>query len=359
MSSPTSLPTIFVSIPAYRDAQCAYTVEDCFAKADNPERVYVGVYEQVNADDNLDCKRRCSANNLDHVRVITEDASCAKGPVYARSVIETRLFGGEDYVLGIDSHTVFSSGWDTQCILQLEMCNSDKPVLSCYPSEYNIVTRDEALPSQPPQFLKFRDFHEKRCIPQQDRVQCYEQPSRPLPSALWGACFSFSKSLIYLECPVDPNYHYVFLGEEISMAARLYTHGWDVFSPVTNLVLHYTPRDYRPTFWEQIYKINGVSAVNHATRAARRRLETQGNLRVKSLLNCPLNRDEQSEYAESIPHIEPKYALGTVRTLGDFEDFSGIYFNSMTHARHARWGLVRDASVDDQMCKFGRVILQA
>jgi hypothetical protein len=38
---------IFVSIPAYRDAECAWTLKDLFLKADHPDRVFAGVAWQV------------------------------------------------------------------------------------------------------------------------------------------------------------------------------------------------------------------------------------------------------------------------------------------------------------------------
>ena len=39
--------SIFVSIPAYRDPECQYTIIDLFQKAVHPERIFVGVCWQA------------------------------------------------------------------------------------------------------------------------------------------------------------------------------------------------------------------------------------------------------------------------------------------------------------------------
>lgn len=40
------------------------------------------------------------------------------------------------------------------------------------------------------------------------------------------------------EVPYDPHLPFLFFGEESSMAARLWTHGWDFFSPPHHVIYH-------------------------------------------------------------------------------------------------------------------------
>ena len=40
------------------------------------------------------------------------------------------------------------------------------------------------------------------------------------------------------------------MGEEISMSARLWTSGYDIFSPTVNVLNHYYVRRHYPKFWE-------------------------------------------------------------------------------------------------------------
>jgi hypothetical protein len=42
-----ALPRIFVSIPAFRDEECQWTLRDLFVKAAHPQRVFAGVVWQV------------------------------------------------------------------------------------------------------------------------------------------------------------------------------------------------------------------------------------------------------------------------------------------------------------------------
>ena len=42
------------------------------------------------------------------------------------------------------------------------------------------------------------------------------------------------------------------MGEEISMSARLWTSGYDIFSPTVNVLNHYYVRRHYPKFWESV-----------------------------------------------------------------------------------------------------------
>ena len=52
------------------------------------------------------------------------------------------------------------------------------------------------------------------------------------------------------EVPYDPHLLFLFFGEESSMSARLWTHGWDFFAPPEHFIYHLWSRSYRPTFRE-------------------------------------------------------------------------------------------------------------
>lgn len=336
------LETIFVSIPSYRDPECARTLADCFEKAAHPDRIFAGVFEQndPNEDRNIDCMQTDTAQHfINHIRRARVVADEARGPVYARSVVEQELYAGEDYVFCIDSHTLFMPNWDSEIIRQLQACNSSKPVLTCYPEEYDRDTRNLPAATLPPSFLSFRNFHQRLGLWQQDRVRFAEFPARPMPSLFWAGGFSFARGEIVQEVPFDPKLPYMFLGEESSMAARLYTNGWDTYAPITNIVFHYTPRDYRPVFWEQFYKRDGVCKVSHEKRVTRRALEAGSVERVHTLLRGDA--------------VEAPYGLGTARTLQQFEDFIGLDLQEKKYKKHAKWGLTRNADSEERRTRYG------
>jgi hypothetical protein len=332
--------SIFVSIPAYRDPETPHTVLDCFAKAEFPDRVFAGVCQQKHTWE-PDCLAQFPENSLwkSHVRVLTLEPHEAKGPVYARHLIERDLFRDELFVLLIDSHTLFAPSWDSECIRQLLQCPAEKPILTTYPLDFDRNTR--LLPVDPlPCFLKHRDFHPRIGFHQQDPVRFRYLPPRPLPSLFWGAGFSFGPSKMLEEVPYDPNLEYVFLGEEISMAARLFTSGYDLFAPCSNLVFHVSSRSYRPVFWEQFYKKDGHLLVSEADRLERKDKEKRGNLRLHSLLRGQLEPDDP-------------FGLGKCRTLEAFQEFTGLDFMSRVSSRHARLGLSPEASAEETWYKYG------
>ena len=57
-----------------------------------------------------------------------------------------------------------------------------------------------------------------------------------------------------MQVPYDPHLPFLFFGEETSMAARLYTNGWDFFAPTQAVVYHLWSREYRHTFTEDLLK---------------------------------------------------------------------------------------------------------
>ncbi|MBF0428606.1 MAG: hypothetical protein HQL94_06750 [Magnetococcales bacterium] len=127
--------TIFVSVASYRDSECPWTLEDLFAKATYPDRIYVGVLWQVAEEDP---KAFCQIpNRPDQVRGLMVDASASLGVCWARSRIQAELWQGEDYYLQIDSHSRFAPGWDVLLIALLAASPSPKPVLTTHPIRYD------------------------------------------------------------------------------------------------------------------------------------------------------------------------------------------------------------------------------
>ena len=122
------------------------------------------------------------------------------------------------------------------------------------------------------------------------------------------------------------------------MAARLYTHGWDLFAPTSMLARHMWARR-RPTFWEQFSK----NTDEHQQRRESER-EAYRTLRVKMRVEEPLPGDQVEAYG-----------LGTKRSLADYERYAGV--NLLTRAAQPRaWaGATARPSNDEILAKFGGV----
>lgn len=224
--------TIFVSIASYRDPQCPETVFDLFEKAACPSRVFVGVC-QHNYDSDVDVlegyrklvARRGVGDFSDQVRVYRQRAEQAQGSMPARHSIEEQLYRNERYYLMIDSHTLLTPRWDTECIRMWAQARklSPKPILTMYPAGFQSFHRrwpERGYENRPPGYLHFSKFGEDTGLVNIMGADMARIPERPIRSLFWSASYSFGSGSQIREAPFDPHCSYVFIGEEISMAAR-------------------------------------------------------------------------------------------------------------------------------------------
>ncbi len=332
--------TIFVGIPSYRDSECPKTIRDLFLKAEKPGRIFVGVCQQ-NEPNDQDCMNSHMAQKFsENVRVLRLSAREAKGPIWARHQVFSRLCKNEKYILSIDSHMLFVRNWDTILIKQLRQCNSAKAILTCYPPEFDIKNRARIPSSERPVFLVFLMWYKKFMLPLQERRSFLHAPNKPQPSLFWAAGFNFARAECFRDVPYDPNLPYAFTGEEITMAARLWTSGWDLFAPSRTVVFHYTSRDYRPTFWENFHRNRAKGRISEQTIRQRKLQEKDSVARMRDLLCGRLA-------------IDDSYGLGNQRLLEHFEKFVGLGFEDMVVESHARTGITPVADKEERRSKYG------
>lgn len=319
-------PTIFVSIPAYRDPECQYTIVDLFHKARFPGRVYVGVCWQVDEEADGRCFLLDLRQFKSKIRELRIPHTEARGPCYARARIERELFGGEDYLLQLDSHYRMIPGWDEELLTQLALCSSPKPVLTTYPSSYTLP--DDYVPGEPDRAKLSAKTHPvllvAREISRADgflRIsgKAVHAVSSPQQSYFWAAGLSFALASVIREVPYDATLEDLFFGEESSMAVRLWTSGWDFFSPSKLIGYHLWTRKHRPNF---------------------RQLRSEEQLKREALsqacVRAQLGMRQQDDTA--YPGTAG-FGLGSARTLADYEAFCGVYFaERMISARALRGG---------------------
>ena len=66
--------------------------------------------------------------------------------------------------------------------------------------------------------------------------------TRPTQMAFVGAGFFFARAELLVDVPFDPFLAFMFMGEEIALSIRSWTHGWNIYAPRLNLIGH----QYRP-----------------------------------------------------------------------------------------------------------------
>ena len=302
-SASPQLKTIFVSIANYRDSETPHTIRDLFATAAHPERIFVGVFSQVVSGVDDDCLP-ADGYPPAQVRELRAEASESLGACWARHRIFTELMQDEDYVLQIDSHSRFVPGWDDRFIAMLHNCPSPKALLTTYPPGY-VPPNDYSMPCTP--VLAAQEFNSAGILLVKGHVSLeMEFPPVPLPSAFLSANCLFGPRKAFDEVPYDP--YLYFHGEEISLAVRFWTHGWDIFAP--NNVLLYT--DYsadrgRPRHWTDQQDWDKL------------------NLRSFKRFRHIFRLEEATE-PDVLQDIE-RYGLGSERSLAEYEHFADVSFS--------------------------------
>jgi hypothetical protein len=316
--------TIFVSIASYRDEQCAPTIRDIYAKAKIPEAIFMGVVEQHDKDDPPcmppemeTCQENvfCPSDQIQVRRVAPKDA---KGPTYGR-YLGMLMYRGEKYLLMIDSHNRFVTHWDSVVINMYKGLPTRKGVLSHYPEGWN--NPDDGGATNLP--LDGRTSTTYLCgakfidlgYPRLDGFVVHKVAKpRPQPWAAAGLLFADAKILD--EVPFDPNLDFVFDGEEILYSVRMWTHGWDIFSPNENIMYHYYNRPKSKKFWG-LLPHDWVARRDKAHRRVQWYLGVTHNQTSDRLV--PVNTTEAWVLKDNV-----KYGLGKERTLEEYWEYAGI-----------------------------------
>lgn len=294
--------TIFVQIASYRDPQLLPTLKDLFGKADHPNNLRITIAWQTSPEDtwdNLDEYLNDSRVNI--VKIPYQDA---KGVCWARNLVQ-QYYGGEKYTLQLDSHHRFEPGWDTTLITmirQLQAKGHEKPLLTAYIPSYN-PEKDPEDRAKEPWWMTFDRFTPEGVVfflPA--AIPDWENLTEPIPSRFYSAHFAFSVGEFSLEVQHDPSYY--FHGEEITIAVRAFTQGYDLFHPHKIVAYHEYTREGRTKHWDDSPNWNDTNIHTHQ--------------QVRKLLGI----DNDSYF----PGETVKYGLGNKRTLQEYERYAGIRF---------------------------------
>ncbi|WP_018908513.1 GlcNAc-transferase family protein [Salinispora arenicola] len=288
--------TVFVSVASYRDSELVSTVLDCLAKAERPDKVHIVVCWQHLGDEDVSA----IADNP-RVELLDFDARDSRGACWARAQV-MRHYADQDWFLQVDSHTRFVDNWDTRLIATADATGAAKPVVTCYPPTYDPATEftGEGVPSQT---VVAEWTHDGLPVYAQRTIE--DRSGRPVPAHFVAGGFLFAPGTFVREVPYDPNIY--FHGEEISVALRAYTWGYDLFHPTEVLGWHYYIREEHPRHWTDHVGTNGGKSWTALDRASRRR--------VNNLLRNP---------------SVGRYGIGPVRSLADYEAYSGCDFRRRT-----------------------------
>jgi len=298
--------TIFVSVASYRDTELVPTVLDCIAKARHADDLRFGINWQHAGDEDITPIRHDP-----RVRLIEFDWRESRGACWARAEA-MRLYDGEDHFVQFDSHTRFAPDWDVRLLAQAAATGAAKPIITGYPPTYEAAVVFDGA-GEPTQIVCARFTDDGLPIFRQQVMQGWQDLDRPQRARFVAAGFLFAPGSFVREVPYDPRIY--FTGEEITLAVRAYTWGYDLFHLSEVLAWHYYIRQDQPRHWSDHTDPSAGRAWWQADRASRRR--------VGNLLRYP---------------SVGRFGCGPIRTVKQYEQYAGINFLRRTNTAEALTG---------------------
>jgi len=360
--------SIFLSLAAYREHLLADTLKFAFDNAKHPDKLFVGAVVQncfgkVLPDGSVDPSGKPCRTGVQVVgtnangKPITKvsDAPidkngiedfcndkkykkyCEAGQIRSLYIHETeslgpamaryhasKLWGGETYFVQTDSHLQFAVHWDEKYRDELKATrNFPKSVLSSYPPGFQegSGTTVRESPGARLCYCETRVEDPNPIIRINTGVSYHGGEPRPTQIPYIAAGFFFATAEFLVDIPFDPFMPWCFMGEEIALSSRAWTHGWDIYAPRKNLIAHqYRPgRMGLPKFWESVGRRYGRPGLNT-------RLQGSVIKRIKHMVGYPdasLEKIKQARIEFVLENLE-MYGMGNERTYEDYMKFAGI-----------------------------------
>jgi len=243
--------TIFVAFPALDDSEVIPTIKDAFKKAKYPERVRLGVAL-------LHSTGVYKRDFKSGIKPYKKQVRYSTTKVTARNVLETLgvgrgrklaadLYGGEDYVLQVDSHTLFCKDWDEVLIgLHKEAVSSlslDKVLLTGYSGHFHYDGENSRVPFTNDGKLRYPfisgEHRFSTTIPNWwDIPLPHDYPHKFAPCVKFNANFAFGDREFGKYNGVLEEA--VFFEEELIQTINLTAAGFNLVFPVSNepLICH-------------------------------------------------------------------------------------------------------------------------
>lgn len=309
--------SIFVQIASYHDYELPRTIINCINNSSRTVEINIGVHyiynekNDIGVDSIIDGYKNYSNNFYSKKKIQIKDI-VTKAPenigVGTSRYIANSLYDGEDYYLQIDSHMKFEKNWDLNLIedylfYKREGCN---PVITAYPASYNYVNNKTKYQINPDvtkiKFSKDSDgIFLKSRIPNQEAIGSRDNG---IFIKSVSAASIFSKGEI---ANIEPNKKIFFWGEEILMAARFFTHGYDLLVPSSQNLFH-------------LYLESGKNLDYNFRRSVFH--DFQNESQALDIIS------KNEVYNIFTKNIIGDQALGSERTLEDFEFYSGLDFKN-------------------------------
>lgn len=250
------------------------------------------------------------------------------GPAMAR-YYASKLWGGESYFMQVDAHLEFYKHWDELYTNELKSANSfPSAVLSSYPPGFQAVNGGilEGQPSLGTRLCSCT-FSESDVESQIIRINTgvgYDgDEDHPTQIPFIAAGFFFTTAEFLVDVPFDPYMPWCFMGEEIMLSMRAWTHGWDIYAPRHNWIAHqYRPgRMGLPKFWGSVGHLFGKPGPGFSNQLQLRLIK-----RVKHLVGyTECSSEELVKDGDELVLIDVEhYSFGNVRSREEYLEWTRI-----------------------------------
>jgi hypothetical protein len=300
--------TIFISIASYRDPELIPTIQDCIINAKNPDRLRFGICWQHDDTESLN-----DYKDDPRFKIIDVPYEHSKGTCWARNLIQS-LYEDETYYLQLDSHHRFSKNWDTtlvKMLKELKKKGHKKPLLTAYLPGFDPKNDPNGRVNECWNLEFDRYLPEGPIFIKPHVIDGWKDLEGPIPSRFLSGHFIFTVGKWANEVKYDP--YYYFHGEEPSLAARSFTHGYDLFHPHIPVIWHEYIRNGKTKQWDDDKE---WSKKNSTSYSRYRALHGMGG-----------------ELPDTLMDLE-KYSFGKERTLEEYEKYIGVKFSTRQVHKH-------------------------
>lgn len=263
--------TIFVQIASYRDKELVDTLRDCITKADDSQNLVFSIaWQRCESEKKLVSPQLDELSQQAILKIKEFDWRESQGACWARYQLQ-QAYQGEAYTLHLDAHHRFKKGWDRRIIEEhdaLHVGDVSKPIISGYLNAF--VPYRHRAHYRASKHIASADLSGLLCAPEKSvthlpqknlklHVRGFTNVGIPMvgsfevsdehfaetaltPSGLYSGHFCFAPGSMVEEVPHDPELY--FIGEEITLGLRAFSHGYDCFDPQQNLCWHEYLRDH-------------------------------------------------------------------------------------------------------------------
>jgi hypothetical protein len=228
--------TIYVSIAAYNEPHLDLMLSNCLENAEYPERIHFGIWCHYN--DNT----RPTFEKYKNVNHVFTDYPVMLGLCNGR-LNSLSFYNQEDYCLQLDAHMLFEKNWDTKLINAFEEIKKDhdKPIISTYVPWWSISNNkinyysNESNAFCSPMIID-RNVGNIEGYPKTTIEHFFWNDEKYKEHFLISGHFIFSEPSMLEDVSPDPQI--MFGGDEITLALRLSTRGYKIFTIKNPIVWH-------------------------------------------------------------------------------------------------------------------------